>query len=422
MNLIGLAYLILSIYAFSRRSFFKYLLVITMVINVISQAYGLQIVALAVGGITLYISDMPVVLMFIYIILNPILPKTKYTFLWFVLFCMVVLSAFRGYLNYGINLYYLSDVRVFLSIAIPIIYFYSQQDIFDQKFIRFFDCVMTLLVTYCYIAWIMYSLFGISFSMSDTGGGLRVIGSNGTMYIALYTLVQIYIHFFVDNNRYGFIRIIYNIIAVVILQHNSVWAAFATGYLVMLVLIKRYDRNSIIGKIQLWKITLLLGVIAIVVLIVFSNIEIVTNLLETFSKYSQFGTGEGTIGDRQRIWEGYLSSLSGSDWLMGKPMGTGWFVESIHGASQVPAHNGYVQGIMRIGLIGDIALFGMLGIMIISSLYHYRHEIIIVIIPCLVYMYAYMFSLELSCVWGILLGYMIGNVRFEEGNNTDEYR
>lgn len=416
MAVIGILYLLLSIIAFSRRDFFKYLLVITMIIGAFSQAYGVQIVAISLGGTSIYVSDIPVILMVFYILRNPIIPKSKTTFLWFVAFSMVVLSAFIGFAEFGVNLYYLSDIRLFLSLVIPFIYFYSQETCLTPRFMKFLQRAMFLMVSYCYIAWIFYAITGISLAGNDTGGGLRVLGSNATIYLAIYTLYQMYVYFFLNKYTYKLWQILYNIVAIVVLQHNSVWAAFAVGYIVMLFIVKRQDTNSIIGKMKLWKLTLCIAVLCLVCIYIFQKSYLVENLLSSFEKYSESQTGEGTIGDRQRIWQEYINSLNGIEWLIGKPMGTGWFVESKYGGLALsPTHNAYVQGLMRIGLIGDIAIFGML---IIASLQAYakrNYAIIVVVITSMVYIYAYMFSMELACIWGLIIGILNGNIWIEEG-------
>lgn len=413
LNFLGFIYFICALYTSIRHHLFKYLLVATMLIDIFSQAYGIQIIALRLGSLTLYISDIPIILMVFFLLRTGRIYKSKIALAWTICFLMICCSAIRGLLEHGLNLYYLSDIRTYLSLAIPIIYFYVVPQEFDDKFWRFLNHAFILITVYCYIAWGIYASTGISLAFTEDAGGLRVIGSNGAFYLSAYTLILIYKYFYVRKNKKIFIQIISQILAIIILQHNSVWAAFAIGYFSLLIFVKKENELIKNGKFNLWLLTFCAVVVFAIVFILFSNSTIISNLISTFDKFAQTNTGEGTIGDRQKIWSAYINSLNAIEWIIGKSMGSGWFVYAIHGMSQAPTHNAYIQGLMRIGLIGDIALFGLLISVSIKAYNRKKYASFAIMFSSFVYMYAYMFSLELSCIWGIIIGLLSGNIHYK---------
>lgn len=71
-----------------------------------------------------------------------------------------------------------------------------------------------------------------------------------------------------------------------------------------------------------------------------------------------------------------------------------------------PPHNAYVQGVMRIGLIGVVSLFSLIGTTIVKAIKEKQLLAIGILTASVVYLYAYMFSWEVSCIWGIIIGVM----------------
>ena len=84
-----------------------------------------------------------------------------------------------------------------------------------------------------------------------------------------------------------------------------------------------------------------------------------------------------------------------------------------------PPHNAYVQGIMRIGVIGIVLLFGLIVITIAKASSKKQLLAIGILIASMVYLYAYMFSWEVSCIWGIIIG-MVWRGKSKDGINKSE--
>ena len=415
-SVICILYGILSVIVISKPQYiFKYLM-ITYLLNTIVHAYSLNSTIIAIGGISLYLADMPVIVMVaLFFIRGGKIYKTKVSAGIFLVVFMVAYSSAVGLLSHGLNIYYLSDIRVFLSMIVPLVYFYNCPHEIVESDINFANKTIAVIVGYCYLCWGLYITTGIKLSSSNAGGGFRIWGSTGAIIIAFATMCYIYDDVVKQQRKYISLRTLLCIIAIVILQHNSVWTALGVG-VVTLLIIEGINRKDVFRFC--FQIALVFGIFLLVISIIPDN-PIVNAILSTTEKYNEMGTGEGTIGGRQLIWEGYWNQLSNFEWWTGKTMGTGWLVNFKGSFGLNPPHNAYVQGVMRIGLLGTVPQFGLLVIVFLRNIVN-RHGVCAAItISSLVYLYAYMFSLEMSSVWGCLIGLTYGSIVLV--NRSDEY-
>ena len=406
-----------SLYVIAKPYKMPYYLGITLILDAITQAYGTYSIVLSLGGISLYISDMPVIVMIVILILTKAkITKSWISGLWFIMFITVMYSAFMGWACYGVNNYYLSDVRAFLTLCIPILYFYIRPIQLSHNIIKYFSNIIFGLVGYCYFVWVVYLFTGINLCSSINAiasGGLRVWSSTIAFVIAVWTLFMIYTEIVICHKDSISVKTMLMIISVVILQHNSVWAAMIVGIVSLIILHYVTNEKSIYGKINQKNLILQLILIlflGIGLLIAFSDSYLIQSILSTGDKYNQIGSGTGTIGDRQTIWALYLTSLSKAQWIIGKPMGTGWFVMRNGISILSPPHNAYVQGIMRIGISGTVSLYIMLIIVLITSIKKKRPLGAAILLASFTYLYADMYSLEMSCIWGILTGILMNSI------------
>ena len=405
-----------SIFVISKpKHIFKYLMLV-YALNTIRQSYGLNSIIISIGGISLYLEDLPIIIMFLLVFLRGAkIYKSRVSAVIFFVFFTIVYSSVIGLIQYGVNRYYLSDIRVFLSMIVPVIYFYNCPHEITESDIRFANKIIALMVGYCYLCWGLYVTTGIKLSSSNAAGGFRVWGSTGAIIIAFATMIYIYDDVARKKRKNISMRTLLCIVAVIVLQHNSVWAAISIGIVVLLIA-EGLDKKIVLRFLM--QIVLIVALFAIVITILPEN-PIVQAVLSSTEKYNQMGTGEGTIGGRQMIWEGYLKQLSKFEWLIGKPIGTGWLVEFKGDYGLHPPHNAYVQGIMRIGLLGTIPLFGLLIFIFVKNIFLKNNLYAALIIASLVYLYAYMFSMEMSCVWGCLIGLTYGRIYYR-GSDKDE--
>lgn len=408
-RIVCMIYAIYAITVISHPTKIVPFLAISCTIDAFRQAYVFSGNVLSIVGVTIYSYDIPVIVMAVIMILwkkqkhfyNIILPLT-------VVFLTIVYSTIKGLIEYGLNTYFLTDVRIFISLIVPILYFILYPVQFTDRDIRSIKSNLYILLGYSYFTWILRLTTGINLVPNEVQGGFRVFGSTTTFLMAVIALYLIYNELFMSGNKRMSLSTILLVIAVIIMQHNSVWAAFFVG-LVLIVMFSKLERPGkslrYIYNIKAFKQILILAMVIGLILTVWNNNPIMEAVTGSLDKYSQFGTGEGTIGARQTIWAGYISSIENiSEWLLGKPFGTGWFINYYGVYSFSPPHNAYVEGIMRIGLIGTVALFGVLAYVAISALLKRKALIFSILLASFVYLYAYMFSWQMSMLWGILVG------------------
>lgn len=415
-NFICILFGVFSIIVISRpKHIFKYLM-LAYALNTIVHAYSLNSTVIAIGGISIYLADLPIIVMVaLFLLKGGRIRKSMVAAVMFFVFFMVTYSAVVGILSYGINRYYLSDIRIFLSMIVPIIYFYNCPCIISDDDIRFANKIIAAMVGFCYLCWGLYITTGIKLSSSNAAGGFRVWGATGAIIIAFATLCYIYDDVIKKQRKFISLRTLLCVIAIVILQHNSVWAALGIGSVIMLI-IEGVNRKDILRFC--FQIALVFGIFLLVISSMPNN-PIVQAILSTTEKYNEMGTGEGTIGGRQLIWEGYLQQLSRTEWFVGKPMGTGWLVNFKGSYSLNPPHNAYIQGVMRIGLLGTVSLFALLVVSFLKNFLEKNSICASIILASLVYLYAYMFSLEMSSVWGCLIGLTYGSIDYIRSNQYE---
>ncbi|WP_373218927.1 hypothetical protein [Ruminococcus sp. 5_1_39BFAA] len=403
-------------------------LAVSWTIDAFRQAYVFSGAVISTG-ITIYSYDLPIIVMFAVMVLWKRERYTPRTILPLIVVLLTIVGSMVSGLNkYGMNLYYLTDVRIFLSLIIPIFYFIMYPVSFEEEDIRAIKNNLNILLGYSYFTWALRLTTGINLVPNEVQGGFRVFGSTTTFIMAAIALYLIYYEVFVGDNKKISAQTILTTVAVIIMQHNSVWAAFIVGLVLIIILswIERPDRNiGYIYNVKAFKQIIILVIFTTVVLFVWKDNPIMNAISGSLDKYSQFGTGEGTIGSRQTIWAAYISLLENKlQWLMGQPFGSGWFVNYRGAQMFAPPHNAYVEGVMRIGLVGTIVLFGTLLHTAISALLKRRVIIFALFVSSFVYLYAYMFSWQMSSLWGILIGMTLTlqPVYSEEVDEIDEIK
>lgn len=390
-TIIGWLYMAYFIWSSLKESRIYKLIIVTAVLDILSQSYGFESVVLSLGSVTLYASDMVTMLMIAYLLKRGTIKKNCVNAVYGLLFVQILLSICFGIISFGICTEVLNDIRVFIRMIIPIIYFLNNPVAIDDSTKRFALNILTLFIFYCYFALVLKIAFGITLAVSNDGqgGGLRVIGSDGACLLALVDLYFIYEY--IHGNKQRMAKIVLITPLVVVLQHNSVWIAFLGGMLVLLL--GPLNRRMIkYNKFKLMLCSMLAIIISLAIMVGTEIGDIVLNsIASTFDKFSMINNSVGTIGNRQFVWGKLLGSLDGIEWLFGKKMGSGWFY---------PPHSGYVQAVMRVGIWGTMLLFGVLLFASMKSFIKRKYEVCSLIVATMLYMITYMFSFEISCIWG----------------------
>lgn len=311
-----------------------------------------------------------------------------------IIFCQTIL----GFLTYGTSADFFGDFRKFSNVIIPILYFSRNpiefDSIYTKKIIRY---TMNGIVVFCYIYWLLYLTIGYDFGAVESS--MRCFHSDAATIVALYTIYLIYDD--IANKNTMTLRTLIFIMAIILLQHNSVYMVLISGTVIVLF----YYKEKIFGKKKFLFEILLLSVVVICVGVMFSGNEISKNLLKTFSKFGQARTsGEGTIGTRYAIWGAAIASLTNPlEWIFGKSLGAGYHVRYLGNAWAASPHSGYIECLMRSGLIGTITFFGTILSTIVINVKKKKILNVAWIIAILFYWFPYSYTIEVSALLGTIM-------------------
>ena len=190
--------------------------------------------------------------------------------------------------------------------------------------------------------------------------------------------------------------------AILLLQHNSVWAATVAGVvIILLIAIKKNGFNksmAIVGIILVFLCSL------IIYLGSYNGVNLVLrSISNSLGKFDNMESG--TIGHRKERWALLLDSLSGIEHLIGQSFSIGTNV----GGVSFSAHNAYIAVIMHSGYLGLSFFVLVLFYLTLKSFFNKEYIFVAVIVSILVYWYAY----EPDTNFGVLLGFIMYNINYQ---------
>ncbi len=139
-------------------------------------------------------------------------------------------------------------------------------------------------------------------------------------------------------------------LAVLVLQHRSVWAATLAGF-ALIFYVERARRGRLLGAVLLAAVV---GGVALAPLLGGEVADAVVSQVGS-SATAAVSTESGTFVGRVLSWRELLGQYVGlgpRGWLVGAPFGTGYsrVVEGMH--VEYSPHNQYVQFLLRVGALG----------------------------------------------------------------------
>lgn len=324
----------------------------------------------------------------------------------FILFTLIVIfSTFLGFISYGINSDFLGDVRKFAYLIIPIMFFSTRPtDLRQFRVRKIISYTMNGVFAFCYIYWIVYFLTGYSFGSAEES--MRCISSDAAYVLAIYAIYLVYKDLIHDRKRAFSIKTILSVLAILMIQFNSAYMTLFSGLFVLLLANWRSlakPSRKIMAQI------LILCVAAITVVKFLGNTDLIKSVISTFDKFSQATSSEaeGTIGGRYEVWALVIATLKNPiQWLIGKPMGNGYHVLYRGGLWAASPHSGYVECLMRTGIIGCIFLLGSMIILSLRGLKENKVILTAMLIGTLFYWYPYTFTFEAGFIIGNIIWYM----------------
>lgn len=93
------------------------------------------------------------------------------------------------------------------------------------------------------------------------------------------------------------------------------------------------------------------------------------------------------------------------DWILGKAIGTGYHVKYLDHIWQNSPHSGYIENLMRVGLLGVLSLVMYVMGLIIKCFKNKRILCAALLIAVLVYWYPYSMTMEIGLIIGMCTAY-----------------
>lgn len=322
-------------------------------------------------GLEIYLFDLAFLCVFLIALIRLFFMRRfhKTSVIWYFVGVLLCFSFILGLKQFGASagvdfrnlFYYWSGTLYFLSFS------YSEKDI--EKILSLWIFFSTLLLGIVYFRFIAEFLgLGISSAWinSDvTGVPFRVINSAHT-YILGVVIIIIFHRFTVLQNTESFrILIVLFIIATIVLQHRSVWAATISGIISFLFLPKIK-----IGKMI--KNLLIITAVGIVLLIPVINSGISSVFIATISESAVKAQdlSQGTFGSRVDGWLSiiaYWSQQEITTQLIGEPFGSGY------AGGRVSPHNFVLHNLLRVGALGVLLYIVFYSRVIVKLFYRQKY-------------------------------------------------
>lgn len=392
--------LVLGLRTISRVSNYPYLLFGNFILSVLTRFYPNNTL-FAIGPITLFHSDFTVIFLLLAMLghqqLFTVKKKSINIAIAFSAFS-IALSFMDGGVTYGINTWFIADIRKFLYHIILIV-FASTCDapINIPKVKKWAKRIAYALVLYIYVGTAVHYLFGIQLGAYADD---RPLVSHYAITLVVYILYEVYEQLYNSKKLSISLATIIAIVAVIINRFNTTWVAMFVGIFVLLLFLPQKKR--LLNQRNL----ILLCVVAIFLIVMttfFGDSNLMSNIFETNEKFQKMGEEDTTFGTRIELWTVMLQSLNKRTIWTGLPMGSGYSYLYRGTLWKFDPHNGYVETIMRTGIIGCVALLGCYLGGFIASIKNKRIIGAAIIAAMMVYFVAYTYEFELSFILGYIL-------------------
>ena len=243
------------------------------------------------------------------------------------------------------DFYYWSGALYFMS-------FQYSKEILEKALKNWYRlCLVLLAIIYFrFVAEFLHLPIAQTWILSDDNMGLKFrVTHSSFAYLLSVTAVMLFARYIVPNDvKPNKIVFILFILAILALQHRSVWMATMTG-IAAAGLIPGIKTSRIFGNL------LIVGMIGAVVLLPFMFSGVTDVFLGSINEAADRATHleKGTFGDRMKGWSFFLSNwgeMPFSHQLTGEPFG-----DSAIGL-KMSLHNFYLQTIKDTGVIGFLCI------------------------------------------------------------------
>lgn len=392
-------FIALAFYAINKEKYFYIFIFVHFVYRLLGHTYTINFCHINLGFIQLYTQDI-----FVFCLLLKdlnkvsLIPKRFTSITGYMYLLFALLSMILGLTVNGLNSDMMSDIRTIVYFAIVLIYF-SRNGVNLDYIKQYGTITLTLVGIFCFSCWII-NIVGFRLTPTEE---MRVIGSDYASIVGIYTVTLLYRDLYLNDKHQISKRTFLFLLVVVLLQHNSVWMCTLVGCLIVLLTFfckkgqysGRFILQCFLVVIVIWSVLYLLR-----------NSSIIAQLLSTFEKFQQISettdSNYGSFSTRMDVWVNSLKTLSGFEWLIGEPMGSGYYVRWKLGIWQTIPHSAYVENIMRVGLLGCSLLVSNIIYLAFKSVHQKKILYMAILVSIAVYWINYGYSLEHAIIIGAI--------------------
>lgn len=276
---------------------------------------------------------------------------------WYVMLSFFMIGVIRGLFSNNFQLVVEDVRRLIWNFILPVGCFSILPFTFnDKKVQKKFKFYIEIIILFCIICWALdFAGIEIVRAQSDAGTTMRVLRAEQVQALGLIAIWMSYS----DINSYkGKLRklTIALLLVIVLLQHRSVWLSVAIGF-VYLFLLGKFQNTNAAKVFRSKKFLSQFGAAVIVVIIALFALRNSTLMEQLVRGLQGIQGGEGTtLAYRQQLWVGHLSGLTPFEWFIGKPFGSGYFVQLANYTRDLTPHSAFVQTIIRTGLCGLVSM------------------------------------------------------------------
>lgn len=229
-------------------------------------------------------------------------------------------------------------------------------------------CLIFLAITYFrFVAEALHLPIMDTWHKDDpTGVKFRVIKGNHASILSIGVVILFLQYVVPERKKPSKILTVLFVVAVIVLQHRSVWMQTITAILSALILPK-IKASRMIGNL------VIIGIVGFILLLPLLWSSYGDVILGSVTDLAQKGTHleSGTFGDRVRGWTMVLEAwnkLSLTNKLLGLPMA------EIAGSVNVKIHSFYVQMLDRLGVLGLIILLSFYLLLLAKLYFSIKHH------------------------------------------------
>lgn len=344
-----LIFFVYAVYSFSAK---PCLAVISILIISVINAWFIEPPSVLLG-LNIYLHDLVFVPLFLSCLIR-LLFKGGWPYvspLWVGYGVIIFFSLFIGLKQFGTTagvdfrsiFYYWAGTLYFMSFA------YSKEMI--SKIVKYWllICSVLLLIVYFrFVAEFLHLPIAATWIAADpTGVRFRVVNSGQTYLLGMTVVILFHRYIMQDASiKPSRILTVLFIVAVIALQHRSVWVASLIG-VVSLFLLPGIKKHKIISKLA---VIGALGAIFMLPLLSMGYLDhFIDSIVGSAEKATNLNTG--TFGARRKGWEQIMEYWVKQDFLhqlLGDPFGGGY------ANLKSSPHNFFLQSLLRTGILGNL--------------------------------------------------------------------